>query len=209
MGKTVFTTLLVRYLRGKGVPVGAVKPWCSGGREDARLLREALGGAADLDAINPWYFREALTPAIAARRKRTPLRRREALAFLRKARAGVEVLVIEGAGGLLSPLGEDFDARDLIEHLNAVPVVVAQNRLGAINQVRLVLAALGGRADQARVVLMNPARPGLVAQTNAEMLRKRVGAGRVFEFPFLPGARVPSRAVAARLESGVFRKLVT
>ena len=66
VGKTVLTALLAQFLRGRGVSVAALKPVCSGGREDARALRHALGGALTLDEINPWHFRAAVAPALAA-----------------------------------------------------------------------------------------------------------------------------------------------
>lgn len=189
VGKTVLATALVRELKRAGEDVWAVKPWCSGGRADARALGEALGDSVDLEAINPWHFREALSPAIAARRHGSPLLRKDALAFLREARRRAEWLVIEGAGGLLSPLGEDFDARDLIHALKAVPLVVAANQLGAINQVRLVLDALGPATKRAWVFLMQPRRDSTVMRTNVEELRSRKGGARVVVVPFLTASR--------------------
>lgn len=189
VGKTVLAAALVRELKRRGEDVWAVKPWCSGGRGDARALAEALGGVIDLDALNPWHFREALSPAIAARRAGQCLVRKDTLAFLRQARRRAEWLVIEGAGGLLSPLGEDFDARDLIHALEAVPLVVAANQLGAINQVRLVLDALGPAATRAWVFLMQPRRSTLVCRTNVEELQKRCGIQRLVVVPFLTSTR--------------------
>jgi len=53
-----------------------------------------------------------------------------------------DVLLVEGAGGLLSPLGENFDSRDLILALCAIPVIVAPDKLGVVNHVLLTLEAL-------------------------------------------------------------------
>ena len=66
VGKTVFTALLTRRLREKEVRVAALKPLCSGGREDARVLRAASGHVLSLDEINPWHFRAPLAPLLAA-----------------------------------------------------------------------------------------------------------------------------------------------
>ena len=160
VGKTVFSVLLTRELLRQGVDVRAVKPLCSGGREDAEALLAVLlaktsnnqhrttnihcirHSVSGIDQINPWHFAEPLTPLVASRRAGKPLHRKEVVAFLRKSAAGCDTLLVEGAGGLLSPLGEDFDARDLIVALKATPVVVAQNRLGVINQSLLVMGAL-------------------------------------------------------------------
>src|SRR5450756_2430538 len=60
----------------------------------------------------------------------------------------------------LSPLGEDFDSRDLIAALRAHPIIVAPNKLGVVNHVRLTLEALPKKQrSKAIVVLMSPAKP--------------------------------------------------
>src|SRR5205814_5379494 len=57
VGKTLVTGLLARCLREHGLTVAALKPICSGGRDDARVLHSSLAGAMTLDEINPWHFR--------------------------------------------------------------------------------------------------------------------------------------------------------
>ena len=84
-----------------------------------------------------------------------------------------DVLLVEGAGGLLSPLGENFDSRDLIAALGASPLVVAPNRLGAVNHILLTLEALPrSAAARARVVLMSPPKRDAAAATNAKAARR-------------------------------------
>src|ERR1700690_504574 len=141
-GKTVLTALLARFLRECGVKAAALKPVCSGGRGDARALHAALDGALTLDEINPWHFRAPLAPLLAARRERKQVVRADVLAHVRTMQERFEVVLIEGAGGLLSPLGVNFDSRDLIAALRATPMVVCPNRLGAVNQILLTLCAL-------------------------------------------------------------------
>ena len=115
VGKTVLTALLARYLRERGVNTAALKPVCSGGRDDARVLHTASGGELSLEEINPWHFRAPLAPVLAARRERKRVRLAEVVAHLSAIQERFDVLLVEGAGGLLSPLGEDFNSRDLIE----------------------------------------------------------------------------------------------
>lgn len=188
VGKTVFTAWWTAWLRHHGVRVRAVKPLASGGRADARTLRRAQGGAPGLDAVNPWWFRAALTPLVAARREGRRVELKEVLAFLQEAGQGVEMLIVEGAGGVRSPLGEGWDALDLMIALDVAPVVVAANRLGVLNEVRLTVGALPARlARRARIVLMDSIRLGVVARTNAELLESWYGAGRVVRFPWVKG----------------------
>lgn len=193
VGKTVLTAWLTRSLRHDGVDVRAVKPLCSGGRADARALRRALGDGTSLEEINPWHFRAPLTPLLAARLAGLRVARRPVLQFLRGARRNCEVLLVEGAGGLLSPLGVGFDARHLIAALRASPVIVAPNRLGVLNQVLLTWEALPeNERSLAKVALVAPPRATRVSQSNRGLLRERLGDDHVVEIPFLSHRSVPA-----------------
>ena len=185
-GKTVLTALLARFLRGRGVNAAALKPICSGGRDDARALHAATDGALSLDEINPWHFRAPIAPLLAARRERRHVHLAEVLAHVRAMQKRFDVLLIEGAGGLLSPLGENFDSGDLIAALGALPLVVAPNQLGAVNHVLLTLEALPrSAAAGARVVLMSPPKRDAAAATNAGLLAVFFDARRISTLPWL------------------------
>ena len=186
VGKTVFAALTTVYLRQNGFRVAALKPLCSGGRDDARTLHAAAGKVLSLDEVNPWYFRAPLAPVLAARKEKKRVRLREVVAHIRRIAKRFEVVVVEGAGGLLSPMGEDFDSRDLIKALNATPIIVCPNKLGAVNQVRLVLEALPPAIRcEARVVLVNPKKPDAASRTNLELLKDYVELARVRVIPWI------------------------
>ena len=209
-GKTVLTALLVQFLRERGVKAAALKPICSGGRADARALRAAMDGALSLDEINPWHFRAPVAPLLAARRERKRVQLSEVMAHIRAMQKRFDVLLIEGAGGLLSPLGENFNSRDLIVALGATPIIAAQNKLGSVNHVLLTLAALPpGAAANARVVLMSPPNRDAAAASNPKLLAGFFDAKRIITLPWLgenfsagevlknPQARRTLRALAA------------
>jgi dethiobiotin synthetase len=185
-GKTVLTALLARFLRERGVNAVALKPICSGGRADARELRAAMDGALSLDEINPWHFRAPVAPLLAARREQKRVRLAGVLAHVRAMQKRFDVLLVEGAGGLLSPLGEHFNSRDLILALRATPLVVAQNRLGIVNHLLLTLEALPETfRRKTKLVLMSPPRPDASTRVNTELLAEFFAAKRIFTLPWL------------------------
>ncbi len=196
VGKTVLTALLVRHLREGGVNAAALKPVCSGVRDDARALHAAMNGVLTLDEINPWYFRAPIAPLLAARRERRRVWLAEVVAHVRSLQKRFEAVLVEGAGGLLSPLGEDFDSRDMLAALRATPVIVGLNRIGVVNQMLLTLEALPRRVSAgARVVLMSPRKPDASTKTNAGLLAEFFDAKRIFELPWLgnrPAEKVPA-----------------
>jgi dethiobiotin synthetase len=208
VGKTVLTVLLLKFLRARGVNAAALKPICSGGRGDARKIFAAMDGAFEvqsptcraraqrrreskvqghalsLDEINPWHFRAPIAPLLAARCENKKVKLSQVVAHARAMQKRFDILLIEGAGGLLSPLGENFDSRDLILKLRAMPVVVAQNKLGAVNQILLTLEALPKNLRaKTRVVLVVPRKPDASTKTNAKLLAEFFDSKKIFLLP--------------------------
>jgi dethiobiotin synthetase len=185
VGKTVLTALLTRFLRERGVHAAALKPVCSGTRADTRALQAAMNATLTLDEINPWHFRAPIAPLLAARKENQRVKLSQVLAHARAMQKRFEVLLIEGAGGLLSPLGKKFNSRDLILTLRAIPIIVAQNKLGAVNHILLTLEALPEKFRlKAKVVLMSPSKPDAATKSNAKLLAEFTKA-KIFSLPWL------------------------
>ena len=186
VGKTVLTALLARYLSEHRVRVAAFKPICSGGRTDGRVLRAALDGVLTLDEINPWYFRAALAPTLAAVREKRSVTLAQVLGHIRAGQKDFAVTLLEGAGGLLSPLGKDFHSRNLIVALRAIPIIVATNKLGAVNHLLLTLEALPKdfRA-KAKIVLMSPPKKTTATASNAKLLAQFFPPENILTLPWL------------------------
>lgn len=206
VGKTVLSGLLVRRLIRLGRTVRAFKPLCSGGRDDALVLGAALGGTRPLDEINPWHFEAPLAPALAARLERRRVTLGQVVAHVRAHSETAGLVLVEGAGGLLSPLTVDGDTLDVVRRLRAVPVLVASNRLGVIHEVRATLACLPAAwRSRAPVVLMAPAATDASTAWNARSLAEHHPADRIVEIPRVSeavrsGARPPSAALNRGLD---------
>ena len=185
-GKTVLTALLAAFLRSQKIRVSAFKPVCSGGRTDAEKIFAALGDALTLDEINPWHFHAAIAPVLAAKLEKKSVARAQVLAHIRATGKNFAVTLVEGAGGLLSPLGEDFDSRDLMLALRAAPIIVAQNKIGAVNHLLLTLAALPKNyRARAKIVLMSPAQPDAATASNAKLLAQFFPPEKIVMLPWL------------------------
>jgi dethiobiotin synthetase len=195
VGKTVLTALLAQFLRERGLRVAAFKPVCSGGRNDARALHAALGDALTLDEINPWHFRAPIAPTLAAAREGKSVLLAQVRAHIRKTGNSFDVTLVEGAGGLLSPLGENFNSRDMVVALRAAPIIVGPNRLGVVNQVLLTLEALPkSLRAKAKVVLMSPPKPEAATESNARLLAQFFPAKKILTLPWL-GRRFSASAI--------------
>jgi dethiobiotin synthetase len=143
-------------------------------------------GALTLDEINPWHFRAAIAPSLAAKLEDKSVMLAEVVAHSHALQKRFDTLLVEGAGGLLSPLGENFDSRDLMATLRATPIIVAQNKLGAVNHILLTLEALPKNLRaKARVVLMSPPKPDAATKTNPGLLAEFHDAKMFFSLPWL------------------------
>ena len=186
VGKTILTALLTRYLRDRGSAVAALKPISSGGRGDARALHNATDGALSLDEINPWHYRAPLAPLLAARSEGKRVKLEDVLAHVRKVQRRFELVLVEGAGGLLTPLGEGFNARDLIVGLNATSLIVCPNRLGAVSHALLTVEALPPRAAKKVLIdLISPRRASAASKTNPNLLAEFLDRNQVLVLPWL------------------------
>ncbi|HEX7655234.1 MAG TPA: dethiobiotin synthase, partial [Verrucomicrobiae bacterium] len=176
---------------------------------DAEQIYAALEGKVPLATINPWHFRAPLAPVLAARREGKAVPLSKILKHIRAVQAAYDLTLVEGAGGLLSPLGEGYDSRDLILKLAARPVIVAQNRLGLVNHLRLTLAALPPPVRRrSHVVLMSPETPDLAAASNRELLADYVPSERLHDLPWLGRPVLPAVALRRRSVRRVLERLL-
>jgi len=184
VGKTVFTSLLLYHLRKENHHALAMKPFCSGGRADVKLLRAMLDGELTEDEINPFYFPEAVAPLVSLRQRRRVIPLMDVVRRIRSIAARCDWLLIEGSGGLLVPLGENYLVRDLIWRLNCEVIVVARNRLGTINHTLLAMEALGKKMKNVRVALV-AGKKDVSSATNQKVLGDLLAPAEVFEVEFL------------------------
>lgn len=169
VGKTFVGALIARALREAGVRVGVYKPVASGcdGRDgelvaaDAAALWEAAGRVGTMDRVCPQKFAAPLAPHLAARaegKRVDATLLREGLEYWRDTS---EIVLVEGAGGLMSPISdEDYNA-DLAAEFGFPLLVVAANELGVINstlQTLITAATYCDGLDVAGIVLNSVAR---------------------------------------------------
>lgn len=140
VGKTYVTCALAHALRRAGRRVAVAKPVETGvtdAPQDALRLKEAAADDASLDEICPLRFRAPLAPTAAARLERRSIDVAALAAWLEARRAAADVLLVEGAGGLLVPLSGTFTYADLALRCELPVLIVAANRLGTVNHTAL------------------------------------------------------------------------
>lgn len=191
VGKTLLTALLVFHARRRGINALAVKPISSGDRADARLLELAQERILTLDGINPFHFALPVAPLVAARLAHRELRLAAAVRFIRKSSRLSDFLLVEGAGGWLTPLGIGFSLADLVRKTGGMVLLVAANELGVLSQTRCTLRALGSAGLDAVAVVISDSKLNSDSSmaTNAEILAELERHQIVMELPKLTSFR--------------------
>ena len=186
VGKTVLAAAIAAALRGDGVAVATLKPIMTGLDEpapaqwphDHELLARVAGRQPG--EVAPRTFGPAVSPHLAAELSGTPVSSESIEESVREAATCAEVLVVEGVGGLLVPLSDDYDVRALARALGMPLVIAARPGLGTINHTLLTLesARLAGLKVAGVVLKPWPRDPGTIEESNRETIA-RLGAVEV------------------------------
>ena len=199
VGKTAAAVAIARWLVAAGRRVGGYKPVATGlaaaddpGGDPVRLW-EAAGRPLTPASVCPQVFRAALAPPQAARAEGRQVDER----FLREGfavwTASHEIVVVEGAGGLFSPLGEATLGVELARDLGIPLVVVDATRLGGIGRtLATVRAARAEGLTVAACVLseVTPPRPG-DGQASDEAITRATLAELTSRLPGIPVTLLP------------------
>ncbi|MES0327929.1 MAG: dethiobiotin synthase [Gammaproteobacteria bacterium] len=182
VGKTFVATLLAKQLTANGLTVIPRKPIESGCQRingellpaDASALKSAAAYAGDLADVCPYRFEPALSPVRAASMDKQKITI-EQLSDACKHTSEAGFLLVEGAGGFYSPLAEDGLNADLAEALQLPVLLVANDKLGCINQILLTVEAISNRGLKLAAVVLNAKDPqNNLDMNNAEDLREHI-----------------------------------
>ncbi len=154
VGKTYVSCLLIEALRVAGVDAVGYKPVACGDREDAMLLAEASGGL-DPDEVNPIFLNTPVAPYVAGLLENRQVDRQAMLDGFKHLAARHATVIVEGAGGWEVPLDAGYRVADLAADLKIPVIIVAENRLGALNHILLTVASIQARGLVCHGIILN------------------------------------------------------
>lgn len=213
VGKTFVAAVIVECLRQSGADVGVMKPFETGcpvdeGRlrpPDGMFLRLVAGVDDPLDDIVPCRFALPLAPSVAADLERKPVRLAPVMSAFSRLLQRHDILVVEGAGGLLVPIARTPSAEgggrrqgsgesghyfmsSLMRDMGLPVIVVTRPALGTINHT--VLTVRQARQEGLRVmglVINHSVQPtrSPAELTNRDVLEELCGCPVLATIPFM------------------------
>ena len=144
IGKTCLTAGLALAMKNSGINVGVMKPFATGipqktgyKSEDVKILVEASGVIDSESLINPYFFPIPASPYMASNKLKSLIDVSLVLERFEKLQLLHDIVLVEGIGGIMTPILKDYYIVDLIKDMNLEALVVTGSRIGTINHTLL------------------------------------------------------------------------
>ena len=195
VGKTRVAVALLRGLAADGVRAIGMKPVAAGilpgeaRNADVTALIDAAGVAADVADINPYSYPQPIAPHLAAARQGTGIDMGIIAAAYARLAARSAAVVVEGAGGALTPLSERTDMLDIAARLGLPVLLVVGVRLGCLNHALLTAQAIRARGLELVGWVANRIDPAMPeAAANVATLARMLAAPLIADLAWRTGA---------------------
>jgi dethiobiotin synthetase len=178
VGKTFATIMLARFYLEHGKDVGVMKPIsCGPAKEnDARCYIKELKLKDPLSLINPIALKSPLAPYVASKKEKRKINLKNIFDAFEKLQNLHDILLVEGVGGVLVPIKQDYFVIDLIKDLSIPAIIVARAGLGTQNHTLLTVEALKRRRIPIEGIILNGyTGKDLSEKTNAEVIEEFCG----------------------------------
>lgn len=174
VGKTFVACRLTELLVERGMKVGVYKPVASGSEDsqpsDAELLRAAAKQDCDLKHVCPQQFAAPVAPPIAAAMEGREVDEALLVTGANWWLGRCDLLLVEGAGGALSPISTNQTVLDLAVQFGFPLLLVVADKVGAVNHTLLTLEAAHKRGLRVEAIVLNPLPSSPATQTSNRKL---------------------------------------
>lgn len=179
IGKTFVAGGIINALNKENKNVCYFKPVQSGiasdedySLTDVDFIKRVSSLKQDTRQMNTYSFKEALSPHLAAKREDTVVDIEEILKKYRELKNKYDYIVIEGAGGVIVPITEDYYIYDLIKDMKSEVIVVADSRVGSINHTCLTIDFLKRQNIDIKAVVINRYKGKFYEGDNIKMIER-------------------------------------
>jgi dethiobiotin synthetase len=144
VGKTCVSAAIAKHLRDNGVDVGVMKPFASGYKEtansvseDVKILMKYSGAKDPVDLVNPYYFEIPTSPYDACKQLNLEIDISKVIESYKQLTSVHDVVVVEGIGGIMTPISKNYFVSNLISDLQLSSIIVSGSKIGTVNHLML------------------------------------------------------------------------
>lgn len=178
VGKTYISALIVKKLRTQGINCGYYKPALSGDvyPNDCEYVLETTGIKTDAKNYVSYRFKHAVSPHLASQIENNPIKLEKIQSDFERIEKEFDYIVVEGAGGIVCPFGDNFLLPDVIKALGLDIIIVASASLGTINSTVLTVEYARQKGINIKGIILNNYDETDFMQTdNKKMVEKLTG----------------------------------
>ncbi len=192
VGKTYVGCLLAEAAYRAGIRVAAYKPVASGfptaTGSDGEKLWKATGCRGSFESVSPQRFTAPFAPSVAAALEGKRVDEEKIFSGFEASRAENELVLVEGAGGLFSPVSSELTNADLVKRMGIPVILVASWKLGLVHQVLCALHAAKSVGIDTKMIVLSETQPQPCksAKLHAQLLIEALGRNAAWqEIPLL------------------------
>ena len=144
VGKTCVSAAIAKHLRDNGVDVGVMKPFASGYKAtadsvsgDVEILMKYSGAKDPIGLVNPYYFEIPTSPYDACKQLNLEIDISRVIDSYKQLVSIHDVVIVEGIGGILTPISKNYFVSDLISDLQLSSIIVTGSKIGTVNHLML------------------------------------------------------------------------
>ena len=144
VGKTCVSAAIAKHLHDNNVDVGVMKPFASGYKtttdsisSDVEILIKYSGAKDPIDLVNPYYFEIPTSPYDACKQLNLEIDISKVIESYKQLTSIHDVVIVEGIGGIMTPIFKNYFVSDLISDLQLESIIVTGSKIGTVNHLML------------------------------------------------------------------------
>jgi len=192
VGKTYITAGLAVVLRKMDVDVGVMKPFAAGSAqkkgyksEDIEILSRAANTCDPENLVNPQFFPIPASPYTAWKKLKTKPKVSTILSSFKKLSKLHDMLLVEGMGGIMTPILKDYYIANLIKEMKIPTVIVTRSKVGTVNHTIMTVKMCEKYKIPIKGIIINNFEKGYAAKDLTSDLENLTGVPVLGSIPFI------------------------
>jgi dethiobiotin synthetase len=192
VGKTYITAGLGVVLRKMGIDVGVMKPFAAGTAqkkgyksEDIEIISRAAMACDPENLVNPQFFPIPASPYTAWKKLKTKPKVPTILSSFKKLTKLHDMMLVEGMGGIMTPILKDYYITNLIKDMKIPTVIVTRSKVGTVNHTIMTVKMCEKYKIPIKGIIINNFDKGYPIKDLTQDLKNLTGVPVLGSIPFI------------------------